>query len=280
MNVAGLRGGMDPWTTIVNVKVMCAIKELNCRAGTGGGLTQAISDITSERKIFKNGNGESMPGWKGSVINLSLMIEDSEALRRAMEEAFDTGIPIAFGAGDSRESTADTVPCKCTESSVCVASSDIDYKLSKFSNDGGEVKVNTPGNTITSASHKGNGKYAWMSGTNMACPCVAGAIAIYVFSETLNYEVNRVWDRFVKNQPVGIISNSDPNAIVVVTEVYVVPIKTEGPNPDTDENVGFESEDISIDNTSPPPPYTLQCAPTDANGPKLRRGNVESRING
>lgn len=48
MHVAGLRGGMAPWVTIVNVKVMCAIKEPNCRAGTGGGLTQAISDITSE----------------------------------------------------------------------------------------------------------------------------------------------------------------------------------------------------------------------------------------
>lgn len=45
---AGVRGGMAPWATLVNVKIMCAYKEPGCQGGRNGGLTQAISDITSE----------------------------------------------------------------------------------------------------------------------------------------------------------------------------------------------------------------------------------------
>ncbi|KPM37675.1 hypothetical protein AK830_g8908 [Neonectria ditissima] len=358
---AGARGGMAPWATIVNVKVMCQHDEPNCRGDSGGGLTQAISDITSEHNNFKNGNDKTMPGWKGSVINMSLTTGDSEALRRAMKEAFDAGIPIAVAAGNNRQNTADVVPCKYTESSVCVASSDIDYKFStifnnnpKFgSNYGREVKMIAPGSEISSSYNTDDRKYAWLSGTSMASPVVAGAMAIFVSFENLDNDVNKVWDRLVKNQLVGIISdvpsdpptannfvnsginsvlknehepyygalsidhppgddsgsevkaaedepqqgptnweenpdsgpgfetlgvsNSDPDAVVVVTEEYIGPVETEGPNPDADADVGFEG-DISMDNSSPPADK-LQCAPTDSNGPKLSRGNIEGKIN-
>lgn len=298
----------------------------------------------------------SMPGWKGSVINMSLTIADSEALRRAMKAAFDAGIPIAVAAGNDRKNTADVAPCKYTESSVCVASSDIDYKFSKMfnedpaygSNYGREVKMFASGSEISSASIEGDRKYSWKSGTSMASPCVAGAMAIFVSFEILNNNVNKVWDRLVKNQLVGIISdvpadpptpnnlvnsginsvlkhehepyygalsidhhandevkatedelqqgpkdweedpdpgpdfktigvsNTNPNAVVVVTEQYIGPVETAGPNPDADEDVGFEG-DISMDDALPPD--TLQCAPTDTNGPKLSRGNIEGGIN-
>ncbi|KAF5027005.1 hypothetical protein F66182_880 [Fusarium sp. NRRL 66182] len=351
---AGVRGGMAPWGTIVNVKIMCADKEPGCQGGRGGGLTQAISDITTEHNNFKQRNDNAPPGWKGSVINMSLTTGDSEALRRAMKAAFDSGIPIAVAAGNAKRDTVNVVPCKYTESSVCVASSDIDYKFStRFSNFGREVKMIAPGSEISSASIEGDGKYSWKSGTSMACPCVAGAMAIFVSFEILDSDVNKVWDRLVKNQLVGIISdvpsepptpnnfvnsginsvlkhqyepyygalsidhppdadsadqsdqpqqgqgpkdweedpdpgpgfetvgvsNSDPNAVVVVTEVYTGPVETTGPDPDSEEDVGFEGEDISTGESTENEHDTLQCAPTDTNGPKLSRGNIEGRIN-
>ncbi|KAF4956266.1 hypothetical protein FSARC_11622 [Fusarium sarcochroum] len=352
---AGVRGGMAPWATIVNVKVLCKKKEPDCQQGRGGGIVQAISDITTEHNNFKKGNDNAPKGWKGSVINMSLSSPGGEAMKRAMKAAFDAGIPIAVAAGNKRQDTVDWAPCKYTESSVCVGSSDIDYKFSWFSNYGREVKIFGPGSEISSASIEGDKKYDWKSGTSMATPSVAGAMAIYVSFEIINDNVNKVWDRLVKNQLVGIISdipadpptvnnfinsginsvlknehepyygaldidhppsgthdaaepdlndpdrdrkkgpkdweedpdggagievvgvsNSDPNAVVVVTEVYTIPVETVGPNPDDGVDVGFEG-DIDVGDTAPVD--KLQCAPTDTNGPKLSRGNIEWRIN-
>ncbi|KAF5231899.1 hypothetical protein FAUST_9035 [Fusarium austroamericanum] len=345
---AGVRGGMAPWATLVNVKVMCAYKEPGCQGGRGGGLTQAISDITSEHNEYKKGNN-APSGWKGSVINLSLTTGDSEALRRAMKAAFDAGIPIAVAAGNEKEDTVNVVPCKYTESSVCVASSDIDYKFStSFSNFGREVKMIAPGSEISSASIKSNKAYTWKSGTSMAAPCIAGAMAIYVSFEIIDSDVNKVYDRLVKNQLVGIISdvpsdpptannfvnsginsvlkhehepyygalsidhppgeastnsdesrqgpkdweedpdagpgikavgveNSNPDAVVVVTEVYTAPVETVGPDPASADDVGYEGDDISINES--PPPETLECAPTDTNGPVMAYKSLKSFAN-
>lgn len=76
-----------------------------------------------------------MPGWKRSALNMSLTTRDWEALRPVMNEAFGAGIPIAVGVDNCHGSRDDAVPCKFTESSVCVVSSDIDYKHPKFSAD-------------------------------------------------------------------------------------------------------------------------------------------------
>ncbi|QPC59004.1 hypothetical protein HYE67_001235 [Fusarium culmorum] len=312
---AGVRGGMAPWATLVNVKVMCAYKEPGCQGGRNGGLTQAISDITSEHNEYKKGNN-APSGWKGSVINLSLTTGDSEALRRAMKATFDAGIPIAVAA--------------------------------VFSNFGREVKMIAPGSEISSASIENDKAYSWKSGTSMAAPCVAGAMAIYVSFEIIDSDVNKVSDRLVKNQLVGIISdvpsdpptannfvnsginsvlknehepyygalsidhppgkastnsdesrqgpkdweedpdagpgikavgveNSNPDAVVVVTEVYTAPVETVGPDPASADDVGYEGDDISINES--PPPKTLECAPTDTNGPVMAYKSIKSFAN-
>ncbi|KAM0374407.1 hypothetical protein ACHAPY_008650 [Fusarium culmorum] len=327
---AGVRGVMAPWATLVNVKVMCAYKEPGCQGGRNGGLTQAISDITSEHNEYKKGNN-APSGWKGSVINLSLTTGDSEALRRAMKATFDAGIPIAVAAASALH------PPTLTTSSLQV-----------FSNFGREVKMIAPGSEISSASIENDKAYSWKSGTSMAAPCVAGAMAIYVSFEIIDSDVNKVSDRLVKNQLVGIISdvpsdpptannfvnsginsvlknehepyygalsidhppgeastdsdesrqgpkdweedpdagpgikavgveNSNPDAVVVDTEVYTTPVETVGPDPASADDVGYEGDDISINES--PPPKTLECAPTDTNGPVMAYKSIKSFAN-
>ncbi|KAF9777123.1 hypothetical protein IL306_004606 [Fusarium sp. DS 682] len=124
-----------------------------------------------------------------------------------MNAAFDSVIPIAVVAGNKHQGTVNVAPCKYTESSVCVASSDIEYKFSMFSNYGREVKIIAPSSDISSASIDGDKHYTWKFGISMASPCVAGAMAIYVSFEVINSDVNKGYDHPVTNQIVGIISN-------------------------------------------------------------------------
>ena len=51
---AGAVGGMAPWATLVNVKVLCRMKKFKggkCNASSGG-IAQAISDITDEVSLL------------------------------------------------------------------------------------------------------------------------------------------------------------------------------------------------------------------------------------
>lgn len=269
-----------------------------------------------------------------------------------MERAYKSGIAIAAAAGNARKDTTNVYPCAYTKYSVCVGSSDIDYKHSRFSNHGREVKIYAPGSEIAAASNTDDYHTTFKSGTSMASPVVAGIMATFVSFETIDDNVNKVWDRLVKNQIVGILSgiqgkspnnfvnsginsvlkhehepyfgaipigdhpsaeanaapdgavpgnplltildpqggepgdpkgpenweldsdadpdivivgvaSESPDAVVAVTEDFTAAMETEGPNPDAEEDVGFEGsidfeEEEKKDDPPPPPPAEFE----------------------
>ncbi len=156
-----------------NVRLM-GLKFLS-RSGSGEGA-DAIRAIDYAIKMGVNVLSNS---WGGG--------ERSQAMLDAIKAANDAGILFIAAAGNSssdNDSRA-TYPCNYdVDNVVSVGSFANTGKRSMFSNFGAQkVHVFAPGSSILSTVP--NNKYKKMSGTSMACPQVAGMMALLLSQERL-----------------------------------------------------------------------------------------------
>jgi thermitase len=113
-----------------------------------------------------------------AVVNASI---GASGPSRAEEQAIalhpGTLYVVAAGNGSADSASAPSYPCAYPEANVlCVGASDQDDQRASFSNYGAAVDLFAPGVSILSA-YKGSA-WAYMSGTSMAAPEVAGAAAL------------------------------------------------------------------------------------------------------
>ncbi len=160
-HVAGIISGVDNADGIVGVSHSAKIMPIKVMNNLGQGY---LSDIV------KGINYAVDHGAK--VINLSLgTTGDSIVLKDAVNYAFRKGSIVVAAAGN-----ASGQPClypAAYDNAICVMATDQDNKLATFSNVGGEISAPGVSNYST---YLGN-KYAYLSGTSMATPHVAGALA-------------------------------------------------------------------------------------------------------
>ncbi len=119
--------------------------------------------------------GDHNPGVK-AVANMSLGGGASSALDTAVNNLINDGVTVVVAAGNSKQDACKSSPAR-VPLAITVAASDRSDVFASFSNRGRCVDIIAPGVAITSAWHTGTSAINSISGTSMASPHVAGAVA-------------------------------------------------------------------------------------------------------
>ncbi|MCD0442561.1 S8 family peptidase [Glycomyces sp. A-F 0318] len=162
-------------------------------AGTVGGTTYGVAkEVTLHgvRVLDNSGSGTTAGVIDGidwvaanaiepAVANMSLGGGYSSSLNAAVESAVDAGVDFAVAAGNEDQNACNVSPASAP-SAITVAASDDGDTRAYFSNYGSCVDVFAPGVGITSAWIGSNSATNTISGTSMASPHVAGAVAVHL----------------------------------------------------------------------------------------------------
>jgi subtilisin family serine protease len=164
--MAGANYGVARQATVVGVRV------LNCY---GSGYT---SDVVEGLNWIAANHASNYPGSRG-VANMSLGGGATKSIDDAVQGVIDAGVPVVVAAGNDDNDAVYYSPARVADA-ITVAASDINDTRAWFSNYGSLVDVFAPGVDVLSASIASTTATATYSGTSMASPHVAGAVAIYL----------------------------------------------------------------------------------------------------
>jgi subtilisin family serine protease len=162
-------------------------------AGTIGGTTYGVAKgvtLHAVRTLGCNGSGQlsgviAGVDWvtsnhiKPAVANMSLGGGISTSLDNAVRNSINRGVVYVAAAGNSGANACNYSPARIAEAITVGASTSSDARAS-FSNYGSCLDIFAPGSSILSAGHNTNTSTATFSGTSMAAPHVAGAVALYL----------------------------------------------------------------------------------------------------
>ena len=165
-HVAGTVGGAT--YGVAKGVTLKAVKVLNC-AGSGS-TTSVVSGI--DWVVGDHGTGKA-------VANMSLGGGASSAIDAAVGRGISDGVVFVVAAGNSSANACNYSPARVSAAITVGATTSSDARAS-YSNFGTCVDIFAPGSGITSAWKNSNTATKTISGTSMASPHVAGAVARYL----------------------------------------------------------------------------------------------------
>ena len=162
-HVAGTVGGAT--YGVAKGVTLKAVKVLNC-AGSGS-TTSVVGGI--DWVVGHHGSGKA-------VANMSLGGGASSAIDAAVGRGIGDGVVFVVAAGNSGANACNYSPARVQDAITVGATTSTDARAS-YSNYGTCVDIYAPGSGITSAWKNSNTATKSISGTSMASPHVAGAVA-------------------------------------------------------------------------------------------------------
>jgi subtilisin family serine protease len=189
-HVAGTTGG----TTygVAKQVTIHPVRVLNCQgSGTTSGVIAGVDWVTANH------------GSPPDVANMSLGGGASTSLDNAVSNSINSGVSYAIAAGNSNANACNYSPARVAAANTVGSTTSSDAR-SSFSNYGTCLDIFAPGSSITSAWHTSNTATNTISGTSMASPHVAGAIALYL-------QTNPTASTATVTQ--ALVSNSTPNKV-------------------------------------------------------------------
>ena len=181
-HVAGIIGSAEgDWVGLVGVTHVCKIMPV--RAGFSV-LDPDLGDTPAEQETGYLENDDIAAAIKyavdngASIVNMSFGdTVASQTVRKAIDYALSMNVVLVAAAGND-DSETENYPAAYDDVIAVAATDEFDDKAT-FSNYGSWVDVSAPGDTIPSTfplieRYADFFGYAYMSGTSMACPYVAG----------------------------------------------------------------------------------------------------------
>ena len=158
--VAGRTYGLANQATLVPVRV------LDC--GGSGYWSSVIAGLD-----YVAGDTTRRP----AVVNLSLGGYVDSAVNAAVQAAVGSGVTVVVAAGNEGDDACNVTPASAPSAITVGATTSADGRAG-FSNHGGCVDMFAPGVSITSSTSASDSASVAWSGTSMASPHVAGAVAL------------------------------------------------------------------------------------------------------
>jgi len=168
---AGTIGG-----NIYGVAKAASLYAVKVLAGSGSGTTAGV--VSGVDYVTNNQNTS-----RNSVASMSLGGGASTALDTAVNNSINAGVVYAIAAGNDNGNACNTSPARVA-AAVTVGATAINDARSSFSNFGSCVNIFAPGTSITSDWIGTNTATNTISGTSMATPHVAGALALHLSLDT------------------------------------------------------------------------------------------------
>jgi len=204
-HVSGTIGGADygvaPSVSIVPVRV------LDCYGS--GYLSDVIAGLNW---VVANHAPDQL-----AVANMSLGGGYSEALNTAVQSVIDDGVTMVVAAGNDGGDACGNSPAS-VPAAITVGATDSSDQRADFSDYGSCVDLFAPGVDITSSWLDSSTATATLSGTSMASPHVAGAVALTLAS-TRSTSVGTISTSVVNsasNNRVGNAGDRSPNRLLYI----------------------------------------------------------------
>jgi len=209
-HVAGTIGGRH-YGVAKKVRLV-AVRVLDC-AGEGD-IFDVIAGV----------NWVTSHAVRPAVANMSMGGGRSASLEAAIQKSIGAGITYVVAAGNDDTNAANESPAGLS-SAITVGATDVGDRRAAFSNYGSVLDLFAPGVDIRSSVADSDTATAVYSGTSMASPHVAGAVAL-VLDANPGYSPARVRDYLVAKATTGRVADphGSPNRLLYVPQPPGAPV--------------------------------------------------------